>query len=68
MFDTPVELSAFEQFLKKNWPYSNEPSSMMQFCQWYYNVVDNLANVTDEDKENLRRNAIESWINLNIGM
>jgi hypothetical protein len=61
-----IQLSAFQLFLKRIWPYPHSPHSMLDFCAWHNDVVDKMDGVSNIEKQKYKDNAVETWLKLNI--
>lgn len=66
MESPPPELTDFEKFLKEIWPFSYPPSGMKEFCKWYEMILNRVTNLSIEEKGELRKRCIQTWVNLNI--
>ena len=61
-----VKLNKFEKSVWYLWPFPYPPRSLNHFCVWYTKLIDNISNISDEDKRILKNICVETWMNLNI--
>lgn len=64
--ELPPKLTHFENFLRQIWPYSHPPTGMIEFCAWYDMILNKVINISLEEKCELRKRCIQTWVNLNL--
>lgn len=64
--ESPPKLTEFEKFLREIWPYSYPPNKMIEFCTWYEMILNRVTNISIEEKSELRKLCIQTWVNLNL--